>query len=666
MVQHLTTVPGWVGRALGWLTVALATVFGAVAAFAAVVMPYRLWDSLAFGSWSRSIAEGQDMWANVPALYLQRPVFYVAQGLAWRAFGGDEWIGRLLSLSFAAILVVAVWLLARQLTIDRDGRLLFAPLAVCVVLGSSVFATYVAAGMTDVPVAALAAATGAALWSRRPGPAGLVLIAALAAGTVLAKPTGLLALAGLVGAAFVLQGRKAGRGAAGVAAGVAVALAYGVWQASRLNESLTDFLSTGNDAFWRERGAAARWDSLLRAEWYGQGLRLLVVFGLAHALARVAGARPRVALGFGASVALVWSIAGPAIADGEVSYPFDGSVLGIAAWLLLAAAMVAAPYFAVSDPVGRRTYAALLLWLAPTALAWAWQRADEVRHLAPAWAPLVLVTAAALVSVSLSLARIRAPAALAPAVALAVLVLANLTSIDGLGRDGWRNLIELGRSGWSDRAEMENYAYGPFSYELNLARENVGDGERIVSSNGRLAYFFPGRVEFRYARSCADLEGARFFSYLTTGESLEFAQREGQPTDPLAWLQCSDPSLELVGEQPGIYAAFVVAATPARTPVAEDCHIATTPGQLVDGVFGDGMTYGDAKSLLESALTVGFEGTRIERTGCSTFRVVVTGIPTDVSVQREFRDQVEGVGLAVDFLPAVRYPETPPDVDAVR
>lgn len=659
-------LPTWVERVLLWLTGALAFAFAVVSILAAVVMPYRFWDSLAFGSWSRSIALNGELWSDAPALMLQRPLFYVSQGLAWRVLGEDEWIGRLISLSFAAILAIAIWILAGRLTTDHEGRALLRPLAVSALLASSVFATYVAAGMTDVPVAAMAAATGAALWTRRPSLAGVILIALLAAGTVLAKPTGLLALAGLVPAVFVLQGRKALRGAGAMAVGVAVALAYDAWQASRLNESLSDFLSAGNDAFWRERGAAARWDSLLRVEWYGQGLRLLVLFGLAHALARVAGARPRVALGIAAGTALTWSVAGPALADGTVSYPFDGSVVGIAAWLILASAMIAAPFLAAEDPVGRRTYAALLLWLTPTALAWSWQRADEVRHLAPAWAPLVLVIAAALVSLSLALARFRAPAALAPAAALAILVVANLTSIDGLGRDGWRGFIELGRSGWADRAAMENYAYGPFSYELNLARENVGDSERIVTSNGRLAYFFPGQVDFHYARTCADLEGARFFSFLSAGESLEFATREGQPTDPLGWIQCTRPNVTLVGEQEGIYAAFVVGRPPARASAPEDCHISSTQGQLLDAVFGDGLTYAEATSLQERALAVGFTGTRVERTGCSTFRVLVTGVPSQESVQSEFRKQVESVGLAVQFVEAMRYPETPSDVEAVR
>src|SRR5262249_19147564 len=161
----------------------------------------------------------------------------------------------------------------------------------------------------------------------------------------------------------------------------------------------------------------------------------------------------------------------------------------------LAGAMLAAPFLASVDPLERRTYGALLVWLAPTAVAWAWQRADEVRHLAPVWAPIALLTATGLAGLTMALARVRTAPGLAPGVALGAVRVANVVSIDGLGYDGWTALRDLGPSKWSNRAEMENFAYGPFSYELNLARENVGPSGRIISSNGRLAYFFPGRVD---------------------------------------------------------------------------------------------------------------------------------------------------------------------------
>jgi hypothetical protein len=54
---------------------------------------------------------------------------------------------------------------------------------------------------------------------------------------------------------------------------------------------------------------------------------------------------------------------------------------------------------------------------------------------------------------------------------------------------------------------------------------------------------------------------------------------------------------------------------------------------------------------------VGFQGARVERTGCDAFRVVVTGIPDDPAVQEEFRSETAGVGFDVSVVPATRYPE---------
>ena len=323
-------------------------------------------------------------------------------------------------------------------------------------------------------------------------------------------------------------------------------------------------------------------------------------------------------------------------ADGGLGYPFDGGALGIAAWIALVGALAAAPFVVSEDPTPRRTYVAILAWLAPIGFVWVTQRPDEPRLLAPAWPAFALLTAAALASATLALLRYRRSlVAVAPGAALALVALANVVSVDGLGRDGWRSLVDLGPSRWRDRAEMENFAYGPI-LELDLARENVRTGGRIVSSDGRLKYFFPGQVEVSYARTCSELDGARFFSYLSSGESLEFAQLQRQPTDPLGWIQCARPTVRLVGEQAGIYAAFVVGGPPARPPTATDCHIQATAGQLNDAVFGSDLGYVEASDLAQRALDTGFQGTRVERTGCDTFRVVVTGVPDDPAVQEEF------------------------------
>jgi hypothetical protein len=241
------TPPGWVVRVLRWLAVAIVGVFVLATTFVALVMPYRLWDSLAFGSWSRSIAQTGDLWANTSSLSVSRPLFYVPQGLLWRFVTEDEWIGRCLSALFAVVLVSAVWLLARQLSTAQPARDFLPALAIGVLLSSAVLASYAAAGMTDVPVAAASAATAVVLWSTLRTRA-LVPIAALgAAATVLAKPSGLLALLGLAAATTLLRGRSAFYGLAGVGIGVGIALAYDAWHAARFDVALTELLR----AEWR-------------------------------------------------------------------------------------------------------------------------------------------------------------------------------------------------------------------------------------------------------------------------------------------------------------------------------------------------------------------------------------------------------------------------------
>jgi len=657
-------LPAWSSRALAWATGIVGLIFLVPAVFAAVVLPYRYWDSLAFGSWSRSIAEGRNLWDNASVFELSRPVVYVPQGLAWRYLDDGDWIGRLYSVSLAIALVIAIWMLAARLSSWDGAAPVARSIAVGVLLGSSVFAGLIAAGMTDIPVAAGSAATAAVLW-HAPTRWLVLVVAALAAVTVLAKASGLLALAGLAVAVLILNGRRAVPGILGVGAGVGIALLYDAWQASRLGRSLTDFLSAGNEQYWLDRGAAARWDALARAEWLGPSVRLLIVYGLVHGVARAAGARPRIALAVGAAGALLLSIGGPVVADERAPHPFDGSVLGLVAWLAIAVAISAAPFLARDDPIDRRVYLALLAWLAPTAVVWAWSRADEVRHLAPIWPAFVLLTTAGLVGVSFALARLRPAAFVAPALAVLLMAASNVPSIDGLGRTGWRGLLDLGWSGWTERSEVENYAWGPFSYVVALARENVGSSDLVVTSDGRLSYFFPGRVDVRYARTCKELQGARFFSILTSGESVVLANREGQPLEPIGWIQCASPPVELVGEQAGIYAAFVVGQPPARPTTPGDCRIAGTTGNLDDAVFGRDLTYRDAVALQDRALAVGFAGTRLERIGCSRFRVVVTGIPEDATVRDEFARQAEGVGLPVEYEDAVRYPEVAADVPPV-
>jgi 4-amino-4-deoxy-L-arabinose transferase-like glycosyltransferase len=599
-------------------------------------------------------------------VHLQRPLFYVTQGLAWSVFGYHEWLGRLLSVAFGVAFVVCLWLLAERLVRRPDNLVLLRGFAIGVVLASSVFATYVVAGTADVPLAAAATGTALLLWSRRLGYARAPLVAVAAAATVLAKPTGLLALAGLALATPVIAGRlRTIEGLAGLGVGAAAALLYDALQAHRLGESLYGFMRAGNGDYWTGRGRAGWWDATLRAEWLGAGLRLILLFGLVYALARVAGARTRLALAIAGPGAIVWSIAGPVLADGGAPYPFAETGLGVVAYVLVAGSLLAAPLVGVSDPLGRRVYGALLLCVAPVAVAWMAYHADEVRFLSPAWPALTMLAAVGLTVVTLALARIASAAALVPIVGVSVLCLGNLTSVDGLGRDGWRGLLELGPSGWTNKARTEGYAHGALADEVALTRGSIGGGDRIASNDGRLSYFFPGRVEVIDPTSCSVLHGAHYFALLVTGEAAE-PVRPRASTHPLSWLQCREPRLQLVRQQAGAFTLFTVGREPRRPPTLADCGIAPYPGQMYDAVFADRVDYATARAVRKQAKEAGFQHVRIEQIECSAFRVLNTGLATTAAGQADFRHEAESAGFDVSFVPAVRFPEVPADVSAMR
>ena len=283
-------LPRWLTLLVRWQAALAALLIAVPAAIVASFVPYRHWDAMAFGLWSKLIATTGDLFPGglSPAI-LHRPLFYVAQGLGWRFVDEGEWVGRWLSLLFAASLVISLWWLAGRLVPAGTARTVIRPLAASVALASSVLAVYLVAGLSDVPVAAAAAVTAVAVLARSRPVVAVPCIAAAATATVLAKPSGLVALVGVAAASVLLlhddRGRL-GRALAALGAGAAAGLAYNVVQAHRLGVSLADELSSGNSEFYRDRGADARVDALLRAEWLGAGVRLVVLAGLVLSVAR--------------------------------------------------------------------------------------------------------------------------------------------------------------------------------------------------------------------------------------------------------------------------------------------------------------------------------------------------------------------------------------------
>ncbi|CAN5693007.1 hypothetical protein BH20ACT14_BH20ACT14_18300 [soil metagenome] len=82
--------------------------------------------------------------------------------------------------------------------------------------------------------------------------------------------------------------------------------------------------------------------------------------------------------------------------------------------------------------------------------------------------------------------------------------------------------------------------------------------------------------------------------------------------------------------------------------------------------FGKGLSYAQARDLRSRAEAIGYTGgLKLERTGCSTFLVVVTGVPTDAAVQTDFKRQAERAGFEIEYAPGLRYPEVAGDIVAV-
>jgi hypothetical protein len=161
-----------------------------LALFVAIVLPYGEWDAMAFGTWSRLIAEHWPhvRFESVAAADYHRPLFYVLQGWVWSLFGFHQSLGRVLSLLFSLTLVASVAWTAAQTV--RVHRAFVAALAAVVVVLIVPFERYVDAGLSDIPVAAMLAVT-AALFSRRDWAAHSSRSSGQRDALVLAKPSAL-------------------------------------------------------------------------------------------------------------------------------------------------------------------------------------------------------------------------------------------------------------------------------------------------------------------------------------------------------------------------------------------------------------------------------------------------------------------------------------------
>jgi 4-amino-4-deoxy-L-arabinose transferase-like glycosyltransferase len=541
-----------------WVVTAL---FFTTAMVVAVVIPFHAQDALTFGEWSRLISEHWRV--HYPAATGQeygRPLFYVLQGWLWGVIGVGEGSGRILSGLFSMLLLgVLVWLVREERSWGRLAGLL----AALALIATPVFAFQMVAGLTDVPVAALVALTGALVWGRRPSPARAATAAVAASLAVLAKPSALLALVGLMIALLPLNESWRSRllyRVGPVAAGLGIGLLYDLTQARYVHQGLRTFLQAGvSSDYYRTLADEARRYALLDGGWFGDGLRVAIFFALIYTAARLVGAHHQTAVLAGVPLAVAASWLGPWVAahqaDATVgSFHSAGAALaaiGTAAFLGFG---VAADRDAVPT---RAELGRFLLWALPVFVAWSVYGAYDFRLLAPAWPPLLaLIVLCALPAASAFAAR-GALAVAVPFALFAVVVATNVYNVDGLRKSGWDQLRRT--DDWLDTDETRAIVLPALSRALVAVRPEMKPGDLLISPEGAFRFFYPGHVEQSYPNSCEDLRRFRVF-VLTTDEGSKRYMEDflHVSSDPSYWASCQEPRLKQLTDGSEGYAVFRV------------------------------------------------------------------------------------------------------------
>jgi hypothetical protein len=546
-----------VAATITWL---LTGLFFAIAIFVAVVIPIHAQDALTFGEWSRLISEHWHLhYAAATAQEYGRPLFYVLQGWIWGVLGFSEITGRTLSWLFSVLLLGALVWLVRA----RPFGSLAAALAALALVATPVFAIQIVSGLTDIPVAALVAFAGALVWGRCPGPAragGAALVAALA---MLAKPSALLALVGLAAAQLLVREPWRSRlvyRMAPIALGLGLGLVYDLVQANYVNQGLRTFLQAGvNTDFYRALANEARRFVLLDAGWFGDGLRVALLFAVAYTLLRVVGAWHRVSVLVSVPLALVGSWLGPWLAAREERFAVGSlhstgaafAAIGTAAFLTLGA-LAYGEAIASANELSR-----FAVWALPTTVAWAVYGAYDLRLLAPAWAPLLALIAVTALPAAVAAAERGAIALAIPFVLFAVVVAGNVNNVDGLGKAGWSEVRRTPAGKWSDKSTMRAIVMPAFSRALDVVRPQMGPRDLLVSPEGAFRFFFPGRVEQSYPNSCEFLHRFRVFVLLTDEGSKRYMEDFLHvPSDPAYWAACKRPHLKQLTNGSEGYAVY--------------------------------------------------------------------------------------------------------------
>lgn len=557
--------PRWVRLLFMSVFVAAFVAAVLVGGVLAVTLPYHDWDAFAFGELSRAVADGRYSITDFGPAVVQRPLFYVLQGWSWAIFGLSFTAGRLLSLGFFVILIASTARLPRA---NGSARRLESALAGIVVLCIPVATNYSIAGLSDVPAAAMLAATAAVALTTRDARArgvGLGLLTLLA---VMTKPSVLVPLAGLLVAVAVADAgrdrlrfrqrgdRELGATVAPLAVGLAIGLALHALAAARLGVGMVDYLTAGTGGYWSERAASERWDALLRVDVLGPALRLPLAFVILYAPLRGLGLSHRLSATGSLSFAMLWTIVGSTVAaegDRQLWSP-EASFAWIGFLVLLALFTRATS----DDAPTRLQLTRFSLIALPPLVVWVYATPYADRLAATAWPGLAVLVALVIAVPVRRLAQTAGVAAAAPAIVLCVALWASFASFDGLSSDQWRELRSLGAGGIRDDGRTLNIVLPAIQESNELIGPAMGTAGRLSTSDPRFSYWFPNRVNVDYVTTCAQLDGYAAFILLTSDESRAQVEEKGGSGDPAWWARCEHPQLRQASDGSNGYAVFLV------------------------------------------------------------------------------------------------------------
>jgi len=552
-------------RGVGLLVIVVLSVWSAHLALVVAVVPYHHWDELAFGEWSRLIAaSGQFRFPSITPLTYQRPLFYLIQGWLWRLLGEDEVLGRLLAVGFLVVLIVSVYRLGGiapgpWTSRERGG------LAVLLLLTVTTVAVGAGAALTDIPVGALVAAAAALLWTTSHGWAASLALAAVAAAAVLVKPTALPALAGLAAAHLVGPWRELParlRPLLLLSLGTALGLSYSLWMAASLGQSLQQFLQGAIlGGYYGDLSHRVRLSHLVNLEWLGPWLRLPLLVSLVYVVTRWSGLphRASAALALPFAVAGMWAGAWLGAVKGGVALSLAASIgKGWGITMFFTGILAAGSHACAAHTPSRLFLLRQVIWAAPAFASWVIYAPYDMRLLSPVWAPLVLLTT---VPVALGLAgwfRIATTVGRLLLIALAVLAASNARMIDGLDVATSMKIARAAGESGRDAAVIRRILVPDVEDVLAALGPRLRPGDRVFSPEGRLRYFFPGRVAQSYPARCEDLAGYRFFvlPQMPAVRAYFITQLKVSP-DPDFWGACRSPRLDRIPAE-GASAVFEV------------------------------------------------------------------------------------------------------------